>query len=91
MFIDLEELGRALRYIRLKENFTTQDVAEATLLDQENILAIEEGKENLTLKDLFDVCSALDAKLSIAIRYKKELIFAEQTEILSDYHNDNNV
>ena len=57
-------IGDTLYYFRKKENITQEKLAELTNLHRTYISDIERGQKNVTVKNLFMICSALNISLS---------------------------
>src|SRR5579871_3046054 len=59
----LVALGERLRDLRRKRGWTQQDLGDAAALDRTYVIALEKGRQNLTLGTIFRIAQALDAPL----------------------------
>jgi methanogenic corrinoid protein MtbC1/DNA-binding XRE family transcriptional regulator len=55
----LQELGKRIRECRVERNWSQQELAESASLDRTYVVAIEQGKQNLTLGVLLRLAEAL--------------------------------
>ncbi len=58
----LSKLGKNLRSARLKKGFSQKKLASQAGMNQPDISKIEEGKKNITLLTLFELCRVLRIK-----------------------------
>jgi transcriptional regulator with XRE-family HTH domain len=69
---DPEQLGRALRLLRVGQELTIEALADASGLHWTYVSGIERGRRNPTLKVLAAVAAALDVKTSELIRLAED-------------------
>jgi transcriptional regulator with XRE-family HTH domain len=62
------ELGRRIKTLREKRNWSQADMAAHTGLDRSHISEIESGKRAITLVTLQTVASGLDTTMSILLK-----------------------
>ena len=54
-------LGKRIRELRLKKEWSQQDLAQAAKLDRAYVSGIERGQRNISLKKIADIAAALGA------------------------------
>jgi transcriptional regulator with XRE-family HTH domain len=69
---DSDQLGRALRELRVERELTLEALAKASDLHWTYLSGIERGRRNPTLKVLAAVAAALDIRTSELIRLAEE-------------------
>jgi transcriptional regulator with XRE-family HTH domain len=69
---DPDQLGRALRELRVERELTLEALAKASDLHWTYLSGIERGRRNPTLKVLTAVAAALDLKTSELIRLAED-------------------
>ncbi len=67
-----EQLGRALRGLRVERKMTLEALAKASDLHWTYLSGIERGRRNPTLKVLAAIASALDVTTSELVRLAEE-------------------
>lgn len=60
----LQILGQNIAKYRHKKNISQEKLAEIVDLSREYITRVERGQKNISLKKLFAIADALDAKFS---------------------------
>jgi transcriptional regulator with XRE-family HTH domain len=69
---DPEQLGKALRQLRVEREMTLEELAKASGLHWTYLSGIERGQRNPTLKVLAAVSAALKIKTSELVRLAEE-------------------
>jgi transcriptional regulator with XRE-family HTH domain len=67
-----EQMGRALRRVRVEKELTIEELAEVSDLHWTYVSGIERGRRNPTLKVLAAIAAALDLKTSELIRLAED-------------------
>ena len=59
-----EAIGEAIRGIRKTKKTTQEELADSLNLSRASIVNIEQGRQSLTISNLYRICIALDCSLS---------------------------
>lgn len=81
-----DQLGLALRNIRVADGLVQMDLAAQTHLRQATISGIENGDDGTKLKTLFKILNALD--LEIVIQKRTTISQSDYLRILNDEEKD---
>ena len=57
------KIGDRIKEIRLLKGISQQDLAARCNFEKANMSRIESGRTNLTIKNAYKICTALDIKL----------------------------
>ena len=67
----LENLGKSLKKIRLEQNMTQEALAEKVNIHPTYVGKLESGKNNVSVKLLFKIARALNARLPEIFEFDK--------------------
>lgn len=65
-------IGKTIRSLRLAKNWSQEDLAYTADIDRTYIGYIENGKQNISLKKLIQICAALEISLVTLITTEHE-------------------
>lgn len=75
-----EEIGCEVRHYRQLRKMTQRDLAQKTKIDQGYISRLENGRANIDLIKLIDICESLRVAISLIIK-SKQFYLERQDEI----------
>jgi putative transcriptional regulator len=65
----IKKLGQNIRKLRLEKNMSQTALAYACDMERSNMLRVESGKTNPTVKTLFKIAKALKMNLADVMRF----------------------
>lgn len=66
----LFKLGQSVRYLRLKKEMSQEELAFASGLNLNSISTLERGLNNMKIKSLYKIASALDMDITEILNCK---------------------
>ena len=66
----LLKVGQCVRYIRIKKGISQEDLAYKAGLSQNSLSTLERGLNNIKLKNLYNICRAMDCDLIELLSFK---------------------